>query len=68
MVFNWGKRPSDVFRKRREEDAARRLLTTTTTSSDHHLPDRPSLDGYSVREVPPDQAAQLLFKLKRQTT
>jgi hypothetical protein len=62
VVFNWAKRPSNALRKRRTEDAARRL---SDTSSDH-LPDRPSLDGYTMREIPPDQVPQL-FKSKRGT-
>jgi hypothetical protein len=33
---------------------------------DRDLPERPSLDGYTVREVTLDQAAEL-FKLKRGT-
>ena len=34
------------------------------TFPDRHLPERPSLDGYTVGELSPDQAAQLLSKLK----
>jgi hypothetical protein len=48
VMFNWTKRPSNTFRKRRMEDAARRL---SDTSSDY-LPDGPSLDGDTVREIP----------------
>ena len=61
VVFNWTKRPSDALRKRREGDAAERLKNTFP---DRDLPERPSLDGYTVREVPPDQVADL-FKPKR---
>jgi hypothetical protein len=56
VVFNWTKRPSDALRKRREGDAAQRLANTFP---DRLLPDRPSLDGYTVREVSLDQVAQL---------
>jgi hypothetical protein len=61
VVFNWTKRPSDVLRKRREGDAARR---SAHAFPDHHLPDRPSLDGYTVAELSPDQVAKLLAKQK----
>jgi len=54
VVFNWTKRPSDALRKRREGDAAQRLANTL---SDRLLPERPSLDGYTVREVSLDQVA-----------
>lgn len=60
VMFNWTKRPSNTFRKRRMEDAARRLFDT---SSDYLL-DRPSLDGYTVREIPRTNS---LFKPKRET-
>jgi hypothetical protein len=59
-MFNWGKRPSDALRKRREEDAARRLSNTSLDD----LPERPSLEGYTVDELPPNQTAQL-FKGER---
>lgn len=62
-MFNWTKRPSDALRKRQEGDAAQRLANTFP---DRDLPERPSLDGYTVREVSPDQVAQLL-KPKRGT-
>jgi hypothetical protein len=61
VVFNWTKRPSDVLRKRREGDAARR---SAHAFADHHLPNRPSLDGYTVAELSPDQVAELLAKQK----
>jgi hypothetical protein len=54
-----GKRPSDALRKGREEDAARRL----SNASSDRLPDRNSLDGYTVGEVPPDQVGQLSGKI-----
>ena len=60
-MFNWTKRPSDALRKRREGDAAQRLANTFP---DRQLPERPSLDGYTVREVPLDQVAEL-FKANR---
>ena len=60
-MFNWTKRPSDALRKRREGDAAQRL----SNASSDRLPDRPSLDGYTVGEVPPEQAAQLFGKIDR---
>jgi hypothetical protein len=61
-MFSWGKqRPSDVLRKRREGEAAERVANTFP---DRHLPERPSLDGYTVSELSSDQAAQLLSKLK----
>ena len=63
VVFNWTKRPSDALRKRREGDAGQRLANSFP---DRHLPERPSLDGYTVREVPPNQVAQW-FKPKRGT-
>lgn len=56
-MFNWTKRPSDALRKRREGDAAQRLANTLP---DRLLPERPSLDGYTVREVSRDEVAQLL--------
>jgi hypothetical protein len=62
-MFNWTKRPSDALRKRQAGDAAQRLANTFP---DRDLPERPSLDGYTVREVSPDQVAQLL-KPKRGT-
>jgi len=62
-MFNRTKRPSDALRKRREGDAAQRLANTFP---DRDLPERPSLDGYTVREVTPDQAAEW-FKPKRGT-
>jgi hypothetical protein len=61
VVFNWTKRPSDVLRKRREGEAARR---SANAFPDHHLPNRPSLDGYTVAELSPDQVAKLLAKQK----
>jgi hypothetical protein len=61
VMISWGKRPSVAPRKQRDEDAARRLLATFP---DRYLPDRPSLDGYTVHEVPLDQLAQLLPKWK----
>ena len=65
-MFKWGKqRPLDALRKRREVDAVVRLANAFP---DRHLPERPSLDGYSVGELSPDQAAQLLSKLKGRTT
>jgi hypothetical protein len=60
VVFNWTKRPSDALRKRREGGAEERLANTLP---DRLLPERPSLDGYTVREVSLDQVAQL-FKSK----
>jgi hypothetical protein len=53
-VFNWRKKPSDALRKLRAEDIARRL-----NRPPDQLPDRPSLDGYIVSEVPMEQAARL---------
>lgn len=61
-VFNWTRRPSDALRKRREGDAARR---SAHAYPDHHLPNRPSLDGYTVAELSPDQVAELLAKQKQ---
>ena len=60
VVFNWTKRPSDALRKRREGEAAQRVANVFR---DRNLPERPSLDGYTVREVSLDQVAQL-FKSK----
>ena len=61
-MFRWGKqRPSDALRKQREGDA---VLRAANIFADRHLPERPSLDGYTVGELSPDQAAQLLSELK----
>ena len=61
-MFKWGKQqPKDAFRQRREEDAAQRVANALP---DRHLPERPSLDGYTVGELSADQATQLLSKLK----
>jgi hypothetical protein len=54
VVFNWTKRPSDALRKRWKGDAEERLANTLP---DRLLPERPSLDGYTVSELSPDQAA-----------
>ena len=57
-MFTWGKpRPLNVIRKRREGDAAERAANAFP---DRHLPERPTLDGYSVGELSADEAAQLL--------
>ena len=63
VVFKWTKRPSDALRKRREGDASQRVANIFP---DRHLPERPSLDGYTVREVSLDEVAQLI-KPKRGT-
>ena len=54
VVFNWRKKPSDVLRKLRAGDIARR-----PSRPPDQLPDRPSLDGYIVSEIPIEQAAQM---------
>ena len=59
VMFNWNKRLSATPRKQRDDDAARRLMATFP---DRYLPDRPSLDGYTVCEVPFDKVAPSLFK------
>ena len=63
-MFRWGKQGlSDALRKRRDGDAAERVANSFP---DRHLPERPSLDGYTVSELSPDQVAEL-FKPKRGT-
>lgn len=63
VMFRWSKqRRSDALRKRWEGEAAQRVANVFR---DRHLPERPSLDGYTVRELSPDQAAQLFSNLSK---
>jgi hypothetical protein len=63
VVFNWRKNPSDALRKLRAEDIARR-----PSRPPDQLPDRPSLDGYIVSEIPMQQAAQLFERSASEPT
>jgi hypothetical protein len=61
-MFRWGKqRPPDALRRRRGGEAAQRVANVFP---DRHLPDRPSLDGYTVGELSAEQAARL-FNVER---
>ena len=59
-MFDRTKQPSDALRKRGEGDAAQRLANTLP---DRLPPERPSLDGYTVREVSLDQVVQLFTSM-----